>query len=176
MINTENWLARGKAEAEKGVPLGDRFVSTGICIFSILMIRFFIAHQTKETGFFTDKFGAVEIFMFYGFWVFWIITSGLEGVLGQRLLSRLVDSFGGIIFAVISIIWIFTVFPFEFTYFPDTLPDSLRFMVEWISNDIARALMIPGIIFYLGAAIYSPVAYKFVVINNRHDKTENDKE
>ena len=54
------------------------------------------------------------------------------------------------------------VFPFEFAYFADVLPESLRFLVQWISNDIARVLMVLGIIVHLGAAVYSPIAYKFV--------------
>jgi hypothetical protein len=54
------------------------------------------------------------------------------------------------------------VFPFEFAHFADVSPDSLRFLVGWISNDIARVLMVLAIIVYLGAAVYCPIAYKFV--------------
>jgi hypothetical protein len=42
------------------------------------------------------------------------------------------------------------------------LPESLRFLVQWISNDIARVLMVLGIIVYLGAAVYCPIAYGFI--------------
>jgi len=88
----------------------------------------------------------------------------LEGVFGQRLLSRLFDSFGGIIFAAVATAWLFVVFSFEFDYFADVLPDFLRFLVQWISNDIARVVMVLAIIVYLGAAVYAPIAYKFVRI------------
>ena len=100
--------------------------------------------------------------MLYGSLVFLIVTAGLEGVLGQRLLSRLFDTFGGIIFAAVATAWLFVVFPFEFAYFADVLPDSLRFLVQWISNDIARVLMVLAIIVYLGAAIYCPIGYNLL--------------
>jgi hypothetical protein len=53
-------------------------------------------------------------------------------------------------------------FPFEFAEFADVLPESLRFLVQWISNDIARVLMVLAIIVHLAGAVYSPIAYKFV--------------
>ena len=62
-------------------------------------------HQIWSTGFFTSTFGTIEMIMLYGSWIAWIITAGLEGVLGQRLLSRLFDTFGGIIF-ILSLIHI----------------------------------------------------------------------
>jgi hypothetical protein len=159
---TENWFSRGKAEADKGIPISERIVGIGIVVFTVLGVLFFVAHQTQSTGFFTATFGRLEMLMFYGHLVFWIITAGLEGIFGQRLLTRLFDTFGGIIFAAVSTAWLFVVFPFEFAYFADVLPDFLRFLVQWISNDIARMVMVLAIIGYLGAAIYAPKAYGFI--------------
>jgi len=158
----ESWLSRGRAEAEKGIPYRERVVGIAIVVFSVLMVLYFVAHQMRSTGFFTATFGTLEMLMLYGFFVFWIVSAGLEGVFGRRLLSRLFDVFGGLIFATIGIAWLLVVFPFEFAYFADVLPDSLRFLVQWISNDIARGLMVLGIIVHLGAAIYCPIAYRFV--------------
>ncbi len=160
----ENWYSRGKAEADKGIPTGDRVVGVAIVVFSVLMILHFAAHQTQETGFFTERFGTFEILMLYGIWVYWIVAAGLEGVLGQRLLSRLFDVFGGLIVSGIGIAWLVVVFPFDFAYFADVLPDSLKFLVQWISNDVARLLLVLGVIVHLGAAVYCPIAYKFVDI------------
>ena len=172
MKENESWLARGKAEAEKGIPSGERGVGIVIVVFSVLMVLYYAAHQIQSTGFFTEKFGTLEMVMVYGFWGFWIGSAGLEGVLGRRLLSRLFDVFGGLIFATICIAWLLVVFPFEFAHFADVLPDSLRFLMRWISNDIARVLMVLGIIVHLGAAVYCPIAYKFV--GKEHTKCEED--
>ena len=164
----ESWYSRGKAIADKGIPNNERVVGIGLVVISILMILYFIAHQMWSTGFFTTTFGTIEILMLYGSLIFWIITAGLEGVLGQRLLSRLFDTFGGLIFATIATAWLFVVFPFEFAYFADVLPDFLRFLVQWISNDIARVIMVLGTIGYLAAAVYAPIAYGF--FGKKHSK------
>ena len=160
--SNENWFSRVKAEADKGVPLNERVVGVAIVVVSILAIVYFAAHQAGSTGFFTTAFGALEMVMLYGNLTAWAITGFLEGVLGQRLLSRLFDVFGGIIFITISLAWLAVVFPFEFAYFADMLPHFLRFLVQWISNDIARGLMVIGVIVLVFAAVYSPIAYKFV--------------
>jgi len=160
----ENWYSRGKAEADKGIPYGQRVAGIAIVVVSILIVLYFAAHQMWSTGFFTATFGTLEMIMLYGSLIFMIVSAGLEGIFGQRLLSRIWDAFGGLIFATIGNTWLLVVFPFDFTYFADVLPDFLRFLVQWISNDIARVLMVLIIIVILGAAIYTPIAYKFVRI------------
>ncbi len=159
---TENWFSRGKADADKGIPESDRYGSIVIVVFGIIGMLYFVAHQISSTGFFTETFGMLEMFMFYGWLVFWIVSGFLEGILGHRLLSRLVDTLGGIIFAAAATVWLFVVFPFEFAYFADVLPEFLRFLVQWISNDIAQVVMVLTIIGLLGAAVYAPKAYGFV--------------
>ena len=128
------------------------------------MILFLVSHQIWSTGFFTTQFGPIEMIMLYGSWISLVISSGLEGILGQRLLSRLFDTFGGIIFIVVATAWLVIVFPFDFIYFANVLPDFLRFLVQWISNDIALILMALYAIVMGIAAIYSPIAYKFIKI------------
>ena len=162
---TENWFSRGKAEADKGIPKNERIVGIGFFFAgSVLIILYLAAHQIWSTGFFTAAFGTTETIMLYGSWIAWIITSGLEGLLGQRLLSRLFDAFGGIIFIAVATAWLLVVFPFDFTHFADVLPESLRFLVQWISNDIARILMVVYSVAMGIAAVYAPIAYKFVRI------------
>ena len=163
--NAENWFSRAKVEADNGVPLNERFVGVVIVVVNILMILYCVAHQVWSTGFFTSAFGTLEMILLYGSLIAWIITDALEGIFGQRLLSRLFDVFGGIIFITISAAWLFVVFPFEFAYFADALPDFLRFFVQWISNDIAKGIMAVGTIFFVFAAVYSPIAYKFINID-----------
>jgi hypothetical protein len=162
MMANESWFSRGKEEAEKGIPFSERVVGIAIVLFSVLMVLYFVAHQRRSTGFFTTAFGTSEMLLLYGLLILGIISAGLEGVLGLRLHSRIFDVFGGLILAAICTAWLLVVFPFEFAYFADVLPESLRFLVQWISNDIARVLMVLAIIVYLGAAVYCPIAYGFV--------------
>ncbi len=160
----ESWFARAKAEANKGVSNSDRFTGIALVVACILLILYFVSHQLGSTGFFTPKFGALEMFLLYGSLAAWIITGSLDGIFGQRLLSRLFDVFFGLIFLTLSLVWLLVTFPFEFAYFSDVLPDFLRFLVQWISNDVARGIMVLGTILLIVAGIYSPIAYKFVNI------------
>jgi hypothetical protein len=171
-MSTETWFSRGKTDADKGIPKNERIAGIGFFLAgSVLTIFYFAAHQILSTGFFTATFGTIEMIMLYGSWISLIITSGLEGLLGQRLLSRLFDTFGGIIFIAVATAWLLVVFPFEFAYFADILPDYLRFLVQWISNDVARVLMVLYTITMGIAAVYAPIAYKFIRIKRfKHEQ------
>ncbi|MFX0198886.1 MAG: hypothetical protein ACFFCW_22425 [Candidatus Hodarchaeota archaeon] len=122
-------------------------------VFFILIVLYFIAHQLLSTGFFTAKFGPLEMLFLYGSLMEWIVIAILEAF-GRKDLSRDIDAYGGIIFVTIGGAWLLVVFPFEFIYFANALPDSLRFLVQWISNDIARVIIVLWTIFHLFAAVY----------------------
>lgn len=99
--------------------------------------------------------------LLYGSLIEWIIVAVLE-VFGRKNLSRDIDAFGGIIFVTIGGVWLFVVFPFEFAYFADVLPGFLRFLVQWVSNDIARVVIVLWIIVNLVAAVYYGILRVFV--------------
>jgi hypothetical protein len=160
----DNWFFRAKKEAENDIPFNDRVTGIVFMIISVLIMLYFVAHQLWDTGFFTSNLTTLEVFFLYGSLIFWIITCSLDGIFSKRFLSRLLDTFGGVIFVTISLVWLLIVFPFEFAYFANVLPNFLRFLAQWISNDIARVIMIVGIIVLVIAAIYCPIGYKFVNI------------
>jgi hypothetical protein len=139
----------------------DRSSSVAIIVVCVLFILLYIAHQTMSTGFFTEKFGALEMIMLYGPLIFWITTSSLI-LLGQKNPSRDLDSFGGLFFATFAISWNLVVFPFEFAYFADVLPDSLRFLLGWISNEVAWVILMLLIIVHLIFGVYSFILRVFV--------------
>ena len=162
MNDNKNWFNRAKKDAGRKLPLNERIFGILIIIFCLIAIIYFVNHQIQLTGFFTAKFGIIEILLFYGFWIFWISTASLESIFNQRLLSRILDTFGGLIFATLSLIILLYIFPFEFTHLADLLPNILRFIVNWINNDIAQIIIGILIILHLAAAIYCPFAYKFI--------------
>ena len=147
--------------------LGDEIASNDIVasIFLIVVNGLFglylIVHQTVSTGFFTSKFNTFEMILLYGFFIYWIITSVLI-LIGQKHPSRDLDSYGGLFFATFAIVWLIVIFPFEFTYFADVLPDFLRFLVQWISNEIALVLLILLFIVHLILAVYSLILRLYV--------------
>jgi hypothetical protein len=129
-----------------------RVVSAFVFIFTLIVL-YLIAHQLSPTGFFTATFGPLEMLLLYGSLFEWIVVAVLEAF-GRKNLSRDIDAFGGIIFVTIGGAWFLVIFPFEFAYFADVLPDYLRFLVQWISNDIARVVIMLWTIVNLVAAVY----------------------
>lgn len=164
-------FSRAKADAAKPLPMGERVFGFGIVVVSVLMVLVFVSHQMQSTGFYKGTFGTMESLMLYGFWAFWITTASLEAIFNQRLFSRMVDTFVGVFFAAISLSWLAIIFPFDFANFSDVLPESIRFLFQWISNDIARVIIALLVPLHLAAAIYCPIAYKFVVV--KPSKNEN---
>jgi hypothetical protein len=153
---TESWFSRlVKKEVEYADPYEDRGLSIGIVVIGILVGSYFIVHQARSTAFLTAAFGSLEIVLLYGTLLFWIATSALI-IVGQKSRSRDLD-LGGLFFATAALAWLLAVFPFDFAHLADVAPDSLRFLVQWISNDVARALMVLGFIVHLGLAVFSAV-------------------
>ncbi len=160
----KSWFSRlveKEVEEYDVIPYSERVTSIAIVVVFPLIVLYFVAHQMWSTGFFTATFGTLEMLLLYGSLIAWIVTGALEGF-GRKNLSRDFDAFGGLIFVTVGIAWLFVVFPFEFAYFADVLPDFLRFLVQWISNDIARVTMVLGIIVNLVAAVYSAISRVFV--------------
>ena len=100
--------------------------------------------------------------MLYGYLIAMTISGILYGFLGRKHLSRYFDVFGGMFFAGVAMAWLLVVFPFEFAYFADVLPDFLRFFVQWISNDIARVLMVLIIIVHIIGQVWMGLLHVFV--------------
>ena len=158
-----NWFARrAEAEAKKDIiSYSERVGNIVGVVVGFLIVLYFVAHQMWSTGFFTSKFDTLEIFLFYVSLMFGIVSTALKGLFGRKNLARLFDVFG-LVLAAVAITWLFVAFPFDFAYFADVLPGFLRFLLQWISNDIARVLMVLGIIVTLVMAIYTAILYVFV--------------
>jgi hypothetical protein len=152
----KSWFSRrveGQMKELASVERSGARLAIAVVVVFTLIVLYFVAHQVWSTGFFITAFGMLEMFLFYGSWVEWIAVAALEGA-SRKHLSRDIDAFGGLVFVTISAVWLFVVFPFEFAYFADVLPDFLRFLVQWVSGDIARVVLILWIIVNLVSAVY----------------------
>lgn len=160
---SKNWLVRhAEAEAKKDIlQYSDRMGNIAAVVVTVLVTLYFIAHQTWSTGFFTTKFGALEMFLFYGVLLYQVVPTTLRALVGRKNIGRFFEIFGAIL-GIVVIAWFFVVFPFDFAYFADVLPSFLRFLVQWISNDIIRVLMVLGLIAAPMMAIYSAIMYMLV--------------
>lgn len=139
----------------------DRWASYAIIVVCSVLGLYFLAHQFWSTGFFTEKFGTLEMVMLYGPLVYWIVTSVFI-LVDWKHPSRDLDSFGGLFFATLAISWLLVVFPFEFAHFADIMPEFLRFLLGWISNDVARVIIVLDIIIHMIFGVYSFILRVFV--------------
>ena len=154
--DSDSWLTRRVQTEIKDLENQERshpLVAIAGAVFLFLIVIYFISHQLSSTGFFTTKFGLFEIILLYGSLFEWIVVAILEA-LGRKNISRDIDAFGGIIFVVVGGIWLFFVFPFDFAYLGEMLPNFLRFSLQWISNDIGRIVIVLWIIVNGIAAVY----------------------
>jgi len=111
----------------------------------VLVALFFYAHEAQATGFFTASFGSIEAFMLYG-----SIFAGVTGpvarfAIGRRNVARPIEMLTSL-FYIIGSAWLLLIFPFNFAHLGDVMPDLLRFLVSWITNDIGRVIIILGIV------------------------------
>lgn len=116
----------------------------GVIVIGLITL-FFYTHQTQATGFFTSSFGATEALLLYG-----ALGTGMAGPIarlatGRRNKSRPVDLMASLVWIAASA-WLLAVFPFNFAHFGDIVPDFLRFLVNWVTNDIARILLAIGMV------------------------------
>jgi len=158
-----NWFARrAESEARKDIiSFSERVGNIVGVVIGILFLLYFVAHQTGSTGFFASGFGTLEALLFYGSILFGIVSAAFRGLSGRRNLARLFDMFEAV-FVVVAISWLFVVFPFDFAHLADLLPDFLKFLLQWISNDIAKVLMVLAIIATLAMTIYNAILYVLV--------------
>ena len=150
-----------KEDLSNEIKSDDKAASILLIAVNGLFGLYLILHQTFSTGFFTPKFGALELITLYGIPIYWIITSVLI-LIGQKHPSRNLDSYGGLFFATFAFVWLIGIFPFEFTYFANVLPDSLRFLLQWISNEIALVLLSLLFVVHLILAVYSLILRLYV--------------
>ena len=158
--NCKNWFTKhAESEAKKDVlKLSERAGEVIGILCILILVSFFIIHQTSSTGFFTSKFGQLEQFLFYGSLAFGIIPNIGKIIVGRKNPIRPLEAFGAF-FSFIALVWLLQVFPFDFTYLTDILPDFLRMITAWISNDIAKIFMIIGIVGSFVTALYITALY-----------------
>ena len=159
MEKIKSWFSKmveEELEDYDKLSLDDRVISVAIVMFFPLIAIYFAAHQMFSTGFFTATFGVLEMVLLYGTLFYWIFTCAVL-LLELKDLSRDVDSFGGLIFAAIGFAWLSIVFPFDFIYFANVLPENLRFLVQWISDGIARVVLVLGSIVHSALAVVAGI-------------------
>lgn len=156
----KTWLSRqAESEAKKDVmPMSERWGQIVPVAGILIVLLFLIIHQTASTGLFTAQFGTTEAFLFYAPIITFLLSLMAKIVIGRKNAVRPFDAFT-LAFLAVATIWLYIVFPFDFSHLADVLPTSLRFILRWISNDIARTVMILQILGSLFFGGYTALLY-----------------
>lgn len=117
-----------------------------------LLFAFFVVHQIFNTGFFTSKFGTFEMVCLYVPIVIASLAPLVRAITGQRNPARPIEALGNLSLAFGSF-WLLLVFPFDYTHLADVLPGVSRFVLAWITDDIARIFFVLQIIVAFLSAI-----------------------
>jgi hypothetical protein len=167
MTNNQNLTWAEKEAKKDSMAISERGGEIVAVIGIALVAFFFYAHQAGATGFFTTSFGSTEAFFLYG-----SILTGMAGPLarivsGRRNVARLPEIAVGA-FWIAGSIWLIMVFPFDFARVGDVLPEPLRILTGWVTNDIARVLFILGTLGGLAFVPVNIILYKRVKKLLRH--------
>jgi len=114
-------------------------------IAMLVLLGFFVSHQQSNTGFFTDKFGSLEMLALYVPILLAFAPPIARAMSGRHNPARPFEVIMNISMAIGSL-WLVIVFPFNFAHLTDVLPDTIRFIFSWINNDIGRFVLILQVI------------------------------
>lgn len=163
MKSLTNWFQQqAEKEAKKDVlKKSDRWGNLVGIVVIIIILMFFIVHSTSKTGFFTGAFGATEAALFFGVAAWGMISPIVRFVTGRKSLSKSLDIIGSIL-CLIAIIYFLASFPFDFSHISDPLPNVLKWVLQWITDDFARALMVIGTIVLIFVIPFQSVSYLYL--------------
>ena len=117
-----------------------------ITIFPMIgLFGFFVYHQQVNSGFFTEKFGTLEALCLYVPILLGLFAPAVRAWTGHRNPARPFEIVTSLIMAFGSLV-LLIVFPFSFAHLADTLPEGLRFILAWVTDDIGKIPLILQVI------------------------------
>ncbi len=136
-----------------------------IVVAMLVLFGFLAYHQFTQTGFFTDAFGPVEMLALYGPILVSFAAPIVRALNGHPNPARPFDVATNLSLALGSL-WLFIVFPFDFTHLADALPGVLRLVLSWVTNDLGKVLLMLQVIIGPIAALVT--LFKYLAVQ-RHE-------
>ncbi len=133
-------ITQAKKELEILSPT-QRWAGMYTVVLMLLLLAFFGYHQWKNTGFFTDKFGWVEMLALYAPILISLAPPIQRLIQGKRNAARPLEAATDLSLAIGSL-WLRVVFPFNFAHLADPFPPAMRFAFAWITNDVGRWILV----------------------------------
>jgi len=149
-----SWF-KAQAEREAGrdvLPMGERFGQVVGIVITGIVIAFFVIHQTRPTGFFTDEFGSFQAWLFYLILVLGVVPMLVRLVTSRRNQARLSEVVSMAVF-FFGGLYLWLLWPFDFAHFAEPLPRALEPALDWVTDAIARWVMGVGVV---ASAVFAP--------------------
>ncbi len=130
------------------------------------ILAFFLYHQRVGTGFFTARFGPLEMLCLYGSIILSLAAPITRGLTGDRNAGRPLEALAGVA-AGAAALWLLRGFPFDFAHLADALPGAYSILLAWGTNDIGRIVLIAQAILAPFAALVTLIAFVAIWVS-RH--------
>ena len=155
-----SWIERiGREESKKDRLAGQNLIGEFVAVFVLsCLLWFFVAHKLEGSGFFTDDFGSLEMFMVYFGGAFALLPVVLRILVRRRNVVRPVDV-ASMLFLSSAHAVLLASFPFDFEHVDAVLPSFLQWTVSWMSDSIGAAVLAIGLFGGLIAASFTFVIY-----------------
>jgi hypothetical protein len=133
-----------KTDGELLTP-SQRWTGLATVVAMLVLLGFLAYHQLSNTGFFTAAFGSLEMLCLYGPILVSFAAPIVRVISGRHNPARPFEAATNLSLALGSL-WLAIVFPLDFSHLTDILPDAIRSIFSWITNDIGRLVLILQVI------------------------------
>ncbi len=127
-------------------------------VFSLLFAVYFFALYNSHSGFFLSTFSSPDGILFFGIAIFGAAPSLMRAITGRKNSSRPMDIIVSISILVAAV-WFSLSFPFDFSHLPNSLPESIRFLMSWISDGLARLFLLLAVVVSVFIIPYTTILY-----------------
>ncbi len=130
----------------------------------LLLFGFFALHQFGHTGFFTAGFRSLEMLALYGPIILAMVPPLMRAASGLRNPARPLEAAANLALALGSL-WLLIVFPLDYAHLADVLPGVIRPLLAWITDNIARIVLLLQVV--IGPISAALNAWRYVSVPRR---------
>ena len=130
----------------ENLSLAQRLGELTVIVVQVLLFGFFWLHQSMHTGFFTAGFGTRAAICLFAPIVVSLAPPAVRALTGRRNPARPLEAAANLSLAL-GTLYLLIAFPLDFAHLADVFSPSLRFLLSWITDDVARIVMILQVIF-----------------------------
>lgn len=162
-----NWKREAATDRMKQPERAGQLISV---MLTVIAATYLFMHWLRDTGFYDPGFDEIDATMLFGPMLFSLVPPLFRFLVGRKNASRPSDVIVSVLF-IISAIYFLANFMFNMEVFATPLPEGVRFLLDWISDDVARILLGLAIVGGVFSAAWNALTYvKVKEIMDRKEK------